>query len=124
MFSAQKLQWSEKVLLKEVADERLYTCGSPLFTPDSPVLDTIVVRQNIGCTNPMESQYYSARLVSFQPVCYYCGVTEESFVDDATIQQLREEYAVVRPLCFLCQSEGKTPFVKMPTNVKKRPRIG
>ena len=45
-------------------------------------------------------------------------------MDDATIEQLREEYAVVRPLCFLCQSEGKTPYVKMPTNVKKRPRIG
>ena len=49
-------------------------------------------------------------------MCYYCGMTEESFVDDATTQQLRQEYAVVQPLCFLCHSEGKTPFVKMPTN--------
>ncbi len=29
-----------------------------------------------------------------------------------TIEQLREEYAVVRPLCFLCQSGGKTPSNK------------
>ena len=71
----------------------------------------------------MEAQYYSSKLVSFPLVCYYCGVTEESFVDDDALKHLREEYAVVRPLCFLCQSEGKTPFVKMPTNVKKRRRI-
>ena len=30
----------------------------------------------------MEAQYYSSKLVSFPLVCYYCGVTEESFVDD------------------------------------------
>ena len=73
----------------------------------------MVVRQNIGCVSPMECQYYSAKLVSFAPVCYYCGITEDSFVEDDETQQLRQEYAVVRPLCFLCKSE-KTPFVKMP----------
>ena len=71
----------------------------------------------------MECQHYSAKLVSFAPVCYYCGITEDSFVEDAETQQLRQEYAVVRPLCFLCKSEGKTPFVKMPTNVKKHRRL-
>ena len=73
----------------------------------------------------MECQYYSAKLVSFAPVCYYCGITEDSFVEDDETQQLslRQEYAVVRPLCFLCKSEGKTPFVKMPTNVKKHRRL-
>ena len=76
-----------------------------------------------GCINPIECQYYSSKLVSFPPVCYYCGISEESFVEDDEIQQLREEYAVVRPLCFLCKAEGKKPFVKMPTNVRKR-RLG
>lgn len=123
VFASQKLQWNEKLLVKEVADEKLYTCGSSLFEPNSPLVDSVVVRRNIGCTTPIESQYFSAKLVSFPPVCYYCGVSEESFVDDATIHQLRQEYAVVRPICFLCQSEGKKPFVKMPTNVKKRPRL-
>ncbi len=41
------------------------------------------------------------------------------FFDDDATQQLREEYAIVRPLCFLCQSEGKTPFGKMPTIVNE-----
>ena len=33
-------------------------------------------------------------------VCYYCGVEEECFVEDDTIQQLRTEYAV--DLCAFC----------------------
>ena len=65
----------------------------------------------------------SAKLVSFAPVCYYCGITEDSIVEDDETQQLRQEYAVVRPLCFLCKSEGKTHFMKMPTNVKKHRRL-
>ena len=79
VYSSQKLQWNERVLLKDVTNEKLYTYGSSLFITDSLVVETIVVRQNIGCRNPMESQYYSAKLLSFPPVCYYCGVMEEFF---------------------------------------------
>ena len=83
----------------------------------------------------IETQYYSATLVSFPPVCYYCGCGEESLVCyycgcgeeslvvDEDTQKLKEQYAVVRPLCFLCKSEGKTHFVRMPTNIRKRPRL-
>ena len=49
----------------------------------------------------MECQYYSAKLVSFAPVFYYCGITEDSFVEDDETQQLRQEYAVVRPMFFV-----------------------
>ena len=70
-----------------------------------------------GCINPIECQYYSSKLVSFPPVCYYCGISEESFVEDDEIQQLREEYAVVRPLCFLCKAEGKSRCPQMSGNV-------
>lgn len=43
----------------------------------------------------------------------YCGASEEYFIEDATSIQ---EYAVVRPICFLYQSEGMKQFVKMQTN--------
>ncbi len=122
VYSVRKLVWNELVLLKSVIEEKIYTCGSAIFTPASQLMDTVVVRQNIGCINPVETQYYSATLVSFPPVCYYCGVEEECFVEDDTIEQLRSEYAVVRPLCFLCKNDGKIPFVKMPRNSRKRPR--
>ena len=55
----------------------------------------------------METQYYSATLVSFPPVCYYCGTGEECLVEDDSIHELRKEYAVLRPICFLCKAEGK-----------------
>ena len=64
----------------------------------------------------METQYYSAILVSFPPVCYYCGGGEESLIEDDNTIELRKEYAVVRPLWFFCKSEGKVPFVRMPKN--------
>ena len=89
----------------------------------SALVDTVVVRQTIGCASPIETQYYSATLVSFPPVCYYCGASEESLVEDDNTHQLKQDYAIVRPLCFLCKSEGKTPFVRMPTNIRKRPRL-
>ena len=71
----------------------------------------------------LQAQYYSVTLVSFPPVCYYCGCGEESLVVDEDTQKLKEQYAVVRPLCFLYKSVGKTHFVRMPTNIRKIPRL-
>ena len=123
VYSARKLSLNEKVLLDVVVEDKTYTCRAAVFPPSSPLADTVVVRQNIGCPNPMEAQYYSATLVSFPPVCYFCAVGEECLVEDDSIRELRKEYAVVRPICFLCKAEGKTPYVRMPSNVRKRPRL-
>ena len=54
------------------------------------------------CASPVEAQYYNTVLVHFPPVCYYCGLGEESLVDDDEMRKLRTCYAVVLPLCFLC----------------------
>ena len=93
VFAARKLGLSEKVLLDTVDQAKTYTCGSALFLPNSAVVDTIVIRQNIGCVQPIETQYiyYSATLVSFPPVCYYCGCGEESLVVDEDTQKLKEQ---------------------------------
>ena len=45
----------------------------------------------------------------------------EDFVTEGTAE-LQMQYAVVRPLCFLCQSDGKTHKVGRPNNVAKRQR--
>ena len=57
--------------------------------------------------------------MSFPQVCYYCGVEEECLVEDEEMKHKMTEFAVVHPLCFLCKSEGKKPYVKMPRNSKK-----
>ena len=59
-YALHKLQW-EEVILQNLGDEKLYTCGSPLFPSNSLVVDTIVVQQNINCSTPMECQYYSSK---------------------------------------------------------------
>ena len=57
--------------------------------------------------------------MSFPQVCYYCGVEDECLVEDEEMKHKMTEFAVVHPLCFLCKSEGKKPYVKMPRNSKK-----
>ena len=102
---------------------QLYTCGCALFPPLSNFHGIIVVRQNISCISPIEAQYYSSKLVSFPPVCYHCGCAEETLVTDAEITELKQQYSVVRPICFLCKSSGKNVFTSHPSNMAKRKKI-
>ena len=83
----------------------MYTCGSPLFAGES---DSIVVREALVCSNPIEAQYYSSKLAHFPPVCYHCGLGEESLANNSEI---------VLPICFLCLHDGKKPHCKKPSNV-------
>ena len=79
-----------------------------------------MVREAITRNSPIETQYYSSVLVHFPQVCYYCGLSEETLVDDEQIKELRTHYSVVLPLCFVCRSEGKKPFCRMPSDVAKK----
>ena len=75
--------------------------------PASQFYGTIVVRQNCSCAAPVEAQYYSAKLVSFSPVCYYCGLPDESLVNDDEIVHLSKTFAVVRSICFFCKGQAR-----------------
>ena len=80
----------------------------------------IVVRQNWTCSPVVKAQYYSAKLVSFAPVCYYCGLSQASLVNNDEVVALKQKYAVVRPICFFCKANGKKVYTSHPTNVAKR----
>ncbi|SMN01555.1 hypothetical protein SPONL_2127 [uncultured Candidatus Thioglobus sp.] len=120
IFSKSKLSLVDKCIVERVKDSSLFTCGCGLFHKSSSFFETIVVRQKISCTAPMEAQYFSSKLVSFPPVCYYCGCPEEMLSTDPAIAQLKEEYSVVRPICFLCVSSGKKVYTSHPSNMAKR----
>ena len=47
---------------------------------------------------------------------------EESLVDNE-IQELKSSYVVVYSICFLCQSDGKSPHCKQPSNMAKRRKM-
>ena len=117
IYSNAKLTRQEELELVTVKESNVYTCGASLFPRESC---GIVVREALVCTSLIESQYYSATLVHFPPVCYYCGLGEESLVDSEEIQELKQMYAIVLPICFVCLSDGKKPFCRKPKVAKKR----
>ena len=120
IYSQSKLTHEQIQQISRLKDEDLYTCGASLFPPDSPYQTIIVVRAAIVCSSNMESQYYSSVLIHFEPVCFYCGLGEESLADNDQIKELKTVYAIVYPICFLCLSDGKSPHCKHPSNVAKK----
>ena len=122
IYSAARLGRAEETVVEGIMESKVYTCGSTLFPPDSPLHDTVVVRQNCSCADPVEAACYSSTLIKFPPVCFYCGLGVECLVSEG-VAELQRQYGVVRPLCFLCQSEGKTHKVSHPNNVTKKPRL-
>ena len=107
VYALRKLNDTETAVVDDIDDSRLYTCGSSLFPSSSCYYDSVAVRQSLSCADPVEVQYYSATLVSFPNVCFYCGASEETLIEDEYVRNLRKEYAIVRPICFLRRSSGK-----------------
>ncbi len=89
VYAGTRLTREQDVLLQEVVESKVYTCGSTLFYPNTPFDDTIVVKENISCADPMEASYYSAALVKFPPVCYYCGKDEGGLVTEGVAELKR-----------------------------------
>ena len=58
-------------------------------------------------SNPIEAQYYSAKLVKLSPVCYWCGAPEETLVHNERVIEFQCQFQIVRPICFPCLSESK-----------------
>ena len=122
VYSHSKPSATVLLAIKRIKESKVYTCGGSLFPEASPCLDTVVVREALVCNSPIEVQYYKSTLVSFPGICYYCGMGAETLIDDSEIQELRESYATVLPICFLCKSEGKKIICRQPSNIPKRPR--
>ena len=102
----------------------IYTPVGPHYFHQAPTTKmTVVVREALVCSTHIESQYYSSVLVHFPPVCYYCGQGEETLIENDEIKELKANYAIVYPICFLCHSEGKRPHCKQPSNMAKRRKI-
>ena len=57
-------------------------------------------------------------------MCYFCGMGEESLVNDDEMKELKQSYAVVYPIwLFLCKWDGKKCHCKMQTNAAKKRRV-
>ena len=115
------------------------------FVTNGFLSDIVLVREGLNCQSPTEAQYYSgkksldnlshlniiskrgiyvivsfaATLATFPDICFYCG-REEPSVQGPSIDELHEQYAVVRPICTQCEANGKQPKTSHPKLVKKR----
>ena len=88
IYAVSKLHKEEEIIIERVREARTltYTCGSTLFSPDSPLHNTIVVRCNCCRADPVEAAYFSATLKKFPPVCFYCGMGEEGLVTEGVAE--------------------------------------
>ena len=121
IYSKANLSQYESTLVSQLKDSSLYICASSIFANGSVLADSIVVKEAWTCNSSIGQQYYSAVLMKFKPVCYYCGLGGDgALVQDEEVTQLKKCYAFVAPICFLCKSKGKKPFCKMPCNVAKK----
>ena len=102
VYAKAKLKPDEKLAIQ---DSNLFTCGSCLFSPDSPFFSVICVRENLSCGDPIELSYFSATLVHFPPVCYWCGLSEETLVRDQELAQTWHE--TIKHMQFACSASKK-----------------
>ena len=107
------------VTICAIQESHVFTCGSALFPPNSPLSETICVRESVTCSDPMELQYYSATLVHFPPVCYWCGAAEETLIHDSIFTEKERNFQTVHAICMFCRSEGKLEFTRHPLNAPK-----
>ena len=102
VYSKAKLTKDEQIALKRVQESWLYTCGSSIFPPNSACHDTVCVKESFTCSDPIELSYFSAALVHFLLVCYWCGMPEDSLVRDDEYMELERNYQTVHAICMLC----------------------
>ena len=70
---------------------------------------------------PVKQQHYNAVFVKFKEPYYCCLGGDGNLVHDEVNTELKALCSVA-PICFLCSSEGKWHYCKMPTNVAKKLR--
>ena len=65
VYAATRLYETEKNQLEHTVQSRMYTCGSELFPPESPLHNTVICRQSLICCDTIETQYFSSVCVNF-----------------------------------------------------------
>ena len=95
----------EKTNIQCALDGMSFSCGAQLQDADIPehLKDTVFVRQ-MGCEQPVEKLYYSAK---FEDICVHC-----SGDDVAPWSDLEEFY----PQCDGCSAKPKIPNAKKKKN--------
>ena len=85
-------------------------CSESLFASDDNHYQSIVTRQQLNCSLPIETTYYGSVTVTFKPICFHCdGTSGSELLNDNFTRDLKRKYAKVRPICRMCRAAGKEP---------------
>ena len=117
VYSAKKLSSAEELALKRVQEELIYTCGSALF-PSGPMENIMFVKEGINCETLIETTYYASKTAAFPEVCIHCSASE--VLSGQVIQEKREEFGIVRPICGNCLGSGKQIVCRNALKVAKK----
>ncbi|KAK3107604.1 hypothetical protein FSP39_018189 [Pinctada imbricata] len=118
VYAKQRLSAEQCICLDRVQEELAYTCGSHRLPETHRFKDTLIVRLGLNCSSSIETTYYSNVTQSFTSICFYCGDSDIHESED--IRRLKEEYSIVRPICFSCVQLGKSPAVRNALKMKRK----
>lgn len=79
-------------------------------TFSDPNVFQIMMWENI---DPIELQYFSATLVHYPSVCYWCGNIEEMVAHNEKVHELFQR---VHSICLFCKTDVKSSFTRHPCN--------
>jgi len=99
---------------QEAQENEIYVCGMHSFDADDPMHGVIINRNGLECHQPMEFDYYQAKVVatwSNANLCAdYCAGSSgaKEYVDE----RLTQEWRSVLPVCPSCRADGALPFAQ------------
>ena len=115
LYSQKKVVYGERVVVRRMLEQILYTCGSKLdiepiiHRGDPPTASTVftrvMVRMNLTCNDPVEIPYYSSEC--FEDICVHCACHTHCNTDG--------QY----PICNDCKGDGKPPVFKRKRKLSK-----
>ena len=101
-YSKASLKKDQKLELERLLDNFSYVCGNLLLDiecDEESVLNSVFVKANLACSNPIEIPYYSS---GKDPICYFCG-TEDDIVQKTDFL----------PGCTACCTSGNVNIINL-----------
>jgi hypothetical protein len=98
---------------EEAQENEIYVCGMQTFDALDTMHGVIITRNGLECHQPMEFDYYQAKVVAAwfnDHLCAYCAGSPrtEGYIDERSTQEWRS----VLPVCPSCRAGGALPIAR------------
>lgn len=104
IYAQKQLSTRERILLEEIVNNCVFSCGSQLLPPLHPLEQRLSMKMFRSCDAPVEMAFYSSNLSCSINVCCYCGSPENNL--DEEVDSSRRQ-RVTLPVCEQCKQAGR-----------------